>query len=187
MIEVYDNIIDRDFIENYEAMHINPYFAWFLSSNTYGTVDDDIAENIECPHTKIVDGPQFVHTFVKDEQDNSDRALYARDLLRIACDSIGLKPTPFRIKSNLCPLSFSNNKDEHQVPHVDFIDNHYGAIYYVNDSDGPTFFFDKDYKVIKTVDPKKGRFVFFDGEIFHAGSHPNKNNFRIVTNFNFRI
>lgn len=187
MLEVYDDILDTDFILHYEAMHVNPHFGWYLSSNTYGTVDKELAENIKCPDTNIKEGPQFVHSFVVDSQDNSDKAMYARDCLDMLCSKIGITNNPFRIKSNLCPLINSNNSIDHQVPHVDTIDSHLTGLLYVNEADGPTYFFDNDYKVVKAITPKQGRFVLFDGDIFHAGSHPNTSPFRIVTNFNFTM
>jgi hypothetical protein len=58
------------------------------------------------------------------------------------------------------------------------------VIYYVNDSDGDTFVFDDDGKIIKRVSPKKGRFFMFDGRLKHAGSHPYDNTMRVVINFN---
>ena len=51
-----------------------------------------------------------------------------------------------------------------------------------------TTFFKKsndEYKIIKTVEPKKGRFVVFDGKYYHAGRHPNDHDTRLVINFNF--
>ena len=187
MIEIYDNLVDQEFIDNYYLMHTNPHFGWYMSTNTYSTVDGDIGEGIVCKTTSIKEGPQLVHTFVRDGEDNSDKAMYAKDLLEILCNHVGIKPKPFRIKSNLCPIIKSDNTKEHQVPHVDFMDNHMTALFYLNDSDGPTYFFDNEYNVTKTVEPKQGRFNLFDGEVFHAGSHPNNSTFRIVTNFNFRV
>ena len=55
-------------------------------------------------------------------------------------------------------------------------------LYYVNDSDGDTKFFDNDYNQIQSVTPKKGRSVFFNSNLLHAGSNPIKNDVRIVVN-----
>ena len=71
-----------------------------------------------------------------------------------------------------------------QSPHRDSTTPHLVCLYYVNDSDGDTIFFDDFGKEIKRVSPKKGRIAFFDGSIEHSGSRPTKNH-RIVINFNF--
>jgi hypothetical protein len=71
---------------------------------------------------------------------------------------------------------------EHYAPHVDYPGKHTVVIYYVNDADGDTVFFDKNNKVVKSVSPKKGRVVIFDGEILHGGGIP-KTGPRCLVNF----
>lgn len=86
--------------------------------------------------------------------------------------------------------------------HVDQFIPHYSIIYYVNDIDGDTIFYnntlgeeyenfseklliDKDlsyWEEFKRVSPKKGRVVIFDGKIFHRSSYPTKGN-RYIINF----
>ena len=58
------------------------------------------------------------------------------------------------------------------------------AVYYVNDSDGDTLFFDSDMNIVKRVTPKKGRLALFDGTIFHAKEPSRKQDFRAVVNIN---
>lgn len=72
---------------------------------------------------------------------------------------------------------------EYDSPHIDMDIPHMVCLYYVNDSDGDTFFFDGN-QVIKRVTPKQGRCVFFDGSIYHASSKPTQST-RIVINYNF--
>ena len=71
-----------------------------------------------------------------------------------------------------------------QPPHVDRKDPHFVCLYYVNDSDGNTIFYNNNKEIIKSISPKKGRIVLFDGSILHSGSHP-KNTTRTVININF--
>ena len=70
------------------------------------------------------------------------------------------------------------------VPHTDIEEPHTTLIYYVNDSDGPTYFYDKDMNIIKEVHPKKGRIIAFPGEILHAGCAPKKSKHRYLININ---
>lgn len=87
--------------------------------------------------------------------------------------------------------------------HVDQFEPHYSIIYYINNTDGDTIFYDntlgdnykkwgevlginKDLSVfneIKRVPPKKGRIVIFDGKIFHRSSYPTIKD-RYIINFN---
>ena len=69
---------------------------------------------------------------------------------------------------------------------------HTVLIYYVNDSDGYTYIFDKmfdqknpnetKFGEYKTVAPVKGRAVLFNGLYYHAGSSPVKSQSRIMIN-----
>jgi len=74
----------------------------------------------------------------------------------------------------------------HYQPHVDLNIDHLVVLYYVNDSDGDTVFFDNDGKIVKTVSPTRGRIVFFDGSILHAAGIP-KNTHRCVVNFDIEV
>lgn len=72
-------------------------------------------------------------------------------------------------------------------PHVDQTRPHIVILYYCNDSDGDTFFFDRDHKtIIDRVSPKKNRMVVFDGMIPHASSYPTTP-YRVTINLNFYI
>ena len=68
--------------------------------------------------------------------------------------------------------------------HTDLIDfPHWVCLYYINDSDGDTIFYNDNLEEIKRVSPKKGKIVFFDGSIKHTGSIPKT--LRANINFNF--
>jgi hypothetical protein len=60
------------------------------------------------------------------------------------------------------------------------------AIYYINDSDGDTLIFDDEYNIVQRVQPKKGRLIYFENDVLHAGQVPTNTEFRGVINFNFR-
>ena len=83
-------------------------------------------------------------------------------------------------------------KNQTSLPHLHHIDQDYEhntMLYYVNDSDGPTkIFSDKSgKKIIKEINPKKGRAVFFSGNTYHASSSPKNHSNRMVINYNFII
>lgn len=98
-----------------------------------------------------------------------------------------------RTKSNLIPRGLDN---KFHSPHVDQNYEHKVFLYYVNDSDGDTTFFEQFWyegiKIVETelieqikVPPKMGRGVVFDGFQYHASSAPIKNNYRCVINIDF--
>jgi hypothetical protein len=91
---------------------------------------------------------------------------------------------------------------EHHNPHVDFVQPHRTAVYYVNDCDGDTFIFDQTvddvsvdqsarfanenkFTIAGRVPPKKGKMTCFDGRYYHASSYPTRASRRIAITFNF--
>lgn len=80
-----------------------------------------------------------------------------------------------------------NTEMTNHAPHTDLNFPHISLIYYVNDSDGDTVFFEPDYKTIyKRVTPKKGRCVVFNGLIPHGAGIPTKNP-RCIVNYNLLL
>lgn len=69
--------------------------------------------------------------------------------------------------------------------HIDYDFNHLVFLYYLNDSDGATYFYTKDNSEPIHINPKKNTGVLFDGQILHSSSTPTKNSKRIVLNINF--
>ena len=76
------------------------------------------------------------------------------------------------------------NKIHSHTPHTDFSFPHKVILFYLNDSDGDTYFYDKEHKIIDSVTPKENRAVLFDGSILHSSSKPIKFPRRIVLNIN---
>lgn len=72
---------------------------------------------------------------------------------------------------------------KHYAPHIDFPFPHTVLLYYVNDADGATVFFNQKREVIEEVTPRKGRLLVFDGTVYHGGGIP-RNGPRCVVNYN---
>lgn len=81
------------------------------------------------------------------------------------------------------------NSSSYSGPHTDSDkDNIWAALYYVNDSSGTTDIFDLDGSLVKSIEPKAGRFVVFPARFKHKGNAPsNTNDWRITLNFNYVI
>lgn len=76
------------------------------------------------------------------------------------------------------------NKIHKHDPHIDMESPHKVILFYLNDSDGDTYFYNKEHKIIDSVTPKENRAVLFDGSILHSSSKPIKFSRRIVLNIN---
>jgi hypothetical protein len=99
------------------------------------------------------------------------------------------------LKVNLLPL---HTDAGHHYPHVDIGlrpgERIKSLVYYVNHSDGDTYFFDQtgptertSLNVIRRVSPRRGLAVLFDSDIFHASSSPVQSDKRIVINIVFKL
>ena len=93
----------------------------------------------------------------------------------------------WRAKANLQTQSSNIIKDSHCGPHNDLWFPHHVLLYYLNDSDGDTFLFDKNKNIIDRITPKRGKAIFFNGDILHASSLPVKSKYRAVINIDMEI
>lgn len=72
--------------------------------------------------------------------------------------------------------------DDRKAPHVDATYDHKIFLYYLNDAEGPTVFYDKSWpnqegkEIYDSIHvfPKAGRAILFDGLNFHAPLSPQK-------------
>lgn len=79
---------------------------------------------------------------------------------------------------------------KYNAPHRDYEEEHYTAIYYVNESDGDTVIFhekqeSKEYKTMHKSRPDGGKVLLFDGLHYHASTCPKMCTKRIVLTINF--
>lgn len=185
------NSIDRDRFE-YSLTHGD--FGWYLGDNDT-TVDEylfrknkalfpNIRESLQLSHHFCYPNPADGKTVINSGSYNDAIVLFNNVIKHLDIDNLEI----FRIKANLQIRCEGNKVENHNTPHVDsHTRKHFVAIYYVNDSDGDTILFNKDNTEKIRVTPKKGRFVVFDGDILHTGSHPIISTKRAVVNYNFSI
>ena len=103
---------------------------------------------------------------------------------------------PVRVVRSKSNLTSRTTELRLSWPHVDNDEKHFVVIYYVNDSDGDTVIYNQKYSgkvynqseltVFKTITPKAGSIVIFDGSMYHTNYAPQKNNFRCVINMNLK-
>ena len=192
MIKFYDNIISKDLQDKIENNLSSNNYAWFLNNDTVGYT----GRPLDMPLSKVKEYLQFTHLYYAYDNDkkvcvkNSNDTENIDNLINEINDYFKWpKCEVYRVKANLQTQFTDNDHDYYNTPHIDFFEmNLLSCIYYVNDSDGDTLFFDSSNKlnVIERVSPKKGRFVLFDGNILHTGQHPIKNKKRMVVNINLR-
>ena len=170
--------MSKETADTIEKDLLGDYFDWYWNKSTLGL---DEVDNFKTKNT--VDGGQFCHRLL-DTNTNTRSTLY-EGFIKVF-DIINYENT-IRVKCNLNLNKTGYKKTSHQPIHIDVSSKeNKSLIYYVNDSDGDTIFFNKKLKEIKRVTPKKNTAVLFDSNILHCGCNPIKSSMRGVINFIFK-
>ena len=170
-IHVIDNVISKEAQEEIKNLLYSNSFPWFYVSDiTYG---EDETNEKRCG---------FGHYLVLDKQVNSP---YLNTILPIVY--------------NVLQIPLIKEKAVFDDPHIDQKDPHTVILYYVNDNEARTRIYKNQFnknihkkQIIpktknlieyKTITPKQGRAVVFNGKYFHTAEQPIKSN-KCILNFN---
>jgi hypothetical protein len=181
-------IIIENFLKNYqqdiiESVLTQEEFPYFLNKVT---VDNNIENKYSYNTDSSKDTPQFVHVFSSNGK-TSGFLHYISPLYNKLIDLLEDDYFLIKCKANLNFQDNSYTEKNYYTPHVDDGNSPgISAIYYVNDCDGDTLFFNENKQIIKKISPKKGTLVYWPSDIFHAGSPPKKSKYRVVINMVFR-
>lgn len=166
MIEIYDDALLKEDQDYFESLLLSDLFPYYFRNNTTYQTEQDTC--------------QFQHNFYYDGESNSKYFESFFDKFKSFINQHSPYKNIIRMKSNLL---LNNKANTFNSIHRDYHLEHINLIYYVNDSDGDTFLFDENV-IIKTVSPKKGRILLFDGKYEHASSNPIKSKYRSIININ---
>ena len=177
---VIENIVPLEIQNSIEKKFLGPNFPLFLNNRS---VNLDEKTAFSDPFTK--DGYRLNHSFVHEGKLIEPIAL-------ALVQKIGLEPKIASCKLNLTFPNPEFEKLDHFPAHFDTTDRAVVAIYYVNDSDGDTLFFNEKnsdgiFMVSSEYTPKKGTLVYFNESVLHANRPPNKSKARCIINFNFLL
>jgi hypothetical protein len=188
MINVHDDNlseIDTTALENFMT---GDSFPWFFSQAGFYNTSTFVSESTKhlVENNKSIK-EYFVLSHVTYDYERGVVSTFNDPCVKILNSVVKDNYKLLRIKCNLSPRVESFRDTEYNIPHTDFKNlKSKTMLYYVNDSDGDTFFFNNKGNIIERVSPKKGRAVLFDSNQLHAGSHPAKSEKRICINFNFQ-
>ena len=94
-------------------------------------------------------------------------------------------PSNFRVRRLMINMQTIRPTWSMNAPHPDFHNKDMiTVLYYVNDSDGDTFFFEGP-ECVNRVSPVKGTAAVYPSNMVHAGSTPTKTETRVVINMCF--
>lgn len=168
----------------------NNNIIWHASESTAG-----INQYLKLKNSNITisEDEQYVHTASFNENRISDIHDFGVDILNTFAKKHGIQINKvLRIKANI--LNKTDKQNHIHPPHVDIAIPHMVLLYYVNDSDGYTVIFNEKYStespsltINRTISPKAGTAILFDGLTYHSSSSPQYAEERIVLNINFTV
>lgn len=194
---IIDDFLPRKYADEIEKQCLDSRFTW--SFNPSIEIDGQESDQVGFSHVAMV----YPNS---DQQPYIERDLTALfyPLTYLIEDKSGIEfNAMIRVRVGL--FTKEPSSPEHHKPHVDYRFEHNVALYYVNDSDGPTHIFEEriapepfenfadgiratppdSYTLQTTIEPKKNRLVIFDGLQYHASSSPKEHKYRIAVNMNF--
>ena len=194
-MKVIDNLFTKEHQDLIETSALR--IPWFFQDNT---CDFSYIPNYPKQIDGVKETPFFVNMLYDDFQSQSEYFKYFAPIVG-AVERHMKRPYMkrlFRMKANMY-LRQPDYPDGHfHTPHVDVYDEKTDTIgegeiflYYVDESDGDTFFFNEnfgssEYTILRRSSPKKGKGVLFDNSIVHASSPPRLHERRMTLNFVFK-
>ena len=171
-----------------EVIKDNKDILWHALKSTtdisqYPKIDSNIT---------ISEDEQYVHAASFNDTKMSDIHDIGKDILQTFAKKHGIEVKEvLRIKANI--LNKTDKQNHIHPPHVDMTIPHMVLLYYVNDSDGDTIIFHQKHSsdqdpvltVNRSISPKAGSAIMFDGLTYHSSSSPQYTEERIVININF--
>lgn len=181
-MKIIENFVRPRIQDEIESLFLDSNFPYFYNNDM--PVINAVLRDGAMVDENTLSIPQFVHTFVLDSKITSVLYSHLAPIVNKLLDSLEEDCYVYRCKvnMNLIDTRFDN---KYQTPHVDNgFDEQITAIYYANDSDGDTIFFDNSGKITERITPKKGKLILWKGKIFHAKCSPINSINRTVINFN---
>lgn len=138
----------------------------------------------------------MAHTFFRDGQSPSSYWNLVRPMMYLIEDTLGIKCMDKIIRCKASLLFSTTGEPTFNTPHVDHIEieNYTNILYYLNESDGDTTFFNEYFNgylpervtVKETSSPIENGLVIFDGHQYHASSNPINFQDRITINWSIK-
>jgi len=184
-IDVHDNVLNKKDFEKVKHVVESAEFPWYIRYNRHVTdstyyKDEDTYQN----------NPLFSFTHLCSGWDNIKTDYY--DMTNELAEKCKIKATlnnyvTERLRWRMHIRSETNVRSK---PHLDMQNFEHKdklkvGIFYLHDSDSPTYIYNDEKRVIAEIESKSNRLLVMRGNILHGGGKPKTHNFRIVLNINW--
>ena len=202
-IIIFDDFIEKDYQEKIKREllgaedHLGQQFPWYYIEDVTSAYDPDSQHRPGLSHQYVklpkgLDDDEDVKPKIVGQVTSEYHELFV-PMLKTVGVKLGMRN--INVLQGRSFLQFPVNTDGTiDSPHIDIYseDDFIVALYYVVDSDGDTVIYNeteesKTYTIKKSVTPKQGRMVIFDGSLYHAAEQPINSNTRCVVNYNLGV
>ena len=170
-MKIIDNVIS-DTYSKYLEDYIR-FIDWYYKDTT-ATSDDNNENQFSFSHNLISNNTRSSHADI------------FTPLILECVSKCGISLDDYYIfRARLGLITKLSKKIIHQ-PHIDFEDTKENLVilYYVNESDGDTYFYKDDNSEDFCNEYKRNSLILFEGNILHSSSSPIKHNNRVALNIN---
>lgn len=189
---IIDDVVDKKTQDEIENSVFSKNTKWIFARTVF--YDGTNPEVNDTQKKSLMSFTNLMMDPVNQPESDPNVQLYLKPIQSLA-------KTVLQIRAQLQLPVLTEKYKLYGVPHVDgYRDSPYKVgVYYVNDSDGPTYIFKQTTNntsplnimngildVETTIEPKKGRLLVFDGNVYHAVGKPKKD-VRAVLNYHFTI
>lgn len=178
---ILDDVLPEKIYEELSRVMItkgSPNFPWWWhhgATSEIESFDDKIHDNLMLCH-------QF---YIQGEEPSPFFGLVGQVIPEVEKKLEKKTIDLFRVKGNLT-LPSTLPADTYNVPHKDQEEGWMSILYYVNDADGDTIFFDDNKEIYATVTPKANRAAIFDSNIMHCTMNNQTVDRRMIINYVLR-
>ena len=180
MVKLINNIPQK-IVNDIELWVTSTKIPWFFFTHTLGE-DQRGSHKVDQDTYTIADLPRLTHYFYPNSKSPENDRKFIMPLTQWCRANI--LPPNYEVRRVMGNLTTQLRDAELllNIPHVDSDDGEkFTFLYYVNDSDGQTVFFE-DGKIICDATPVRGTGVLFPSNTVHAGQVPAMNKSRYVIN-----
>lgn len=188
MIIVDDVLSPVDF-NNLQNLVLSTEFPWYWQSH------------VSLPPWCVITDPRAIETFGWNHQVYNKETNFKGDFLEAFApilqqikNQADTKIEFIRIRLSMKVYKKGFTENNYNLPHIDYNFPHKTVIFYLNDSDGPTWIFNEKFNgpeeptkftVGEKVDPKENRMILLDGLQYHTASNPINSDRRVILNVNY--
>jgi hypothetical protein len=192
-MKIIDNFLTKKYYREILELLTGETFAWFYSSNVTGDEQNPEINKYMMMGTPQLNEYGFSHSFFHEDLGDSvsPYSSFMKPMLYQMMDTVDCD---FILRARADMVTWSGEEDFLHPPHVDFLFPNTACLFYINETDGDTVFYNvkpddilnyKDLKEHSRVSPKPNRLVSFDGDTLHTGSNPTKHKSRIIINSSY--